>query len=190
MAENQVVQESGNAVIQAEIGGAARVDPGTGVQRPGYMIRDFTLKSSRGEDVRISSFRGRANLVVVFPAYSDAMRVFLEEAARHSRELSKQETIVVVVVPYGSKEHETPIANDSPILVLHDKLHAAYRLSGATDENGRPVPLAYLTDRFGEIASIYAVPGHLMPPNIEEILRTLEFLNHQCPECEPPEWPR
>lgn len=170
--------------------GAARVDPGIGVQKPGYMIREFTLKSSCGENVRISSFRGHTNLVLVFPGYSDAMRAFLEEAARHSREFSEQDTAIVVVVPYGLEGREIPIANSSPIFVLHDKLHAVYRRSGATDENGRPIPVVYLTDRFGEIVSICAAPGHLMPPNIEEILSTLEFLNHQCPECEPPEWPR
>jgi hypothetical protein len=73
--------------IQAEIGGAARIDPGAGVQRPGYMIRDFTLRSLRGEDVRISSFRGCANLVLVFSGQSDAMRGFLKEMAKHSSEL-------------------------------------------------------------------------------------------------------
>lgn len=56
-------------MIQAEIGGAARVDPGICVQRPGFMIRDFTLKFSPGKNVRISSFRGGSNLVVVFPGY-------------------------------------------------------------------------------------------------------------------------
>lgn len=177
-------------MIQAEIGGAARVDPGMGVQRPGFMIRDFTLVSSRGESVSISSFRGRSNLVVVFPGYSDAMRIFLEDAARHAEALEEENTTLVTVVPYGPEESESAAANCSPAIILHDKTHAVYRLSGATDNNGRPVALVYLTDRFGEIAATYVAPGHSMPPSIKEILSTLEFLNHQCPECEPPEWPR
>lgn len=177
-------------MIQAEIGGAARIDPGTGVQRPGFMIRDFTLTSSHGEDVRISSFRGGSNLAVVFPGYSDAMCVFLEDLVRHVHELSVQDTTIVVVVPHGPEERELPIANDSPLLVLYDEAHAVYRSSGATDESGRPIPLVYLTDRFGEIVSAYVAPSHTMPPSFEEILSTFEFVNHQCPECEPPEWPR
>lgn len=181
---------NGDAMIQAEIGGAARVDAGIGVQRPGFMIRDFTLECSRGERIQISSFRGRANLVLVFPGRSDAMRVFLGSAARHSREFSEQDTTVVAVVPYGPEESEHQTFMSSPILVLHDRAHTVYRLSGATDENGCPIPLVYLTDRFGEIVSTYAAPGYAMPPSIEEILSTLEFVNHQCPECEPPEWPR
>lgn len=177
-------------MIQAEIGGAARVDPGIGVQRPGFMIRDFALPSSRGEDVRISMLRSQSNLVVVFPGHSDAMRVFLQDVERHGREFVERESTVVAVVPCGPGEQATPIAGGSPILVLYDKTHAAYRFSGATDENGCLVPLAYLTDRFGEIVSTYVAPAHPMPPSIDELLRTLEFVNQQCPECEPPEWPR
>lgn len=177
-------------MIQAEIGGAARIDPGIGVQRPGFMIRDFTLKSSGGEEVRISSFRGHANLVVVFPGYSDAIRIFLKDIARHGRAFSEQDATVVAIAPHGPEERGSPNVKDAPVLVLHDKTHRVYRLSGATDENGRPVPVVYLTDRFGEIISTYAAPGHSMPPDIGEILGMLEFINHQCPECEPPEWPR
>jgi len=177
-------------MIQAEIGGAARVDPGTGIQRPGFMIRDFTLDSSRGEKIRMSSFRGRVNLVLVFPGYSDAMRVFLEDAAKHSPQFSEQETCVVAIVPGSPEESTIPTSIGSSIVVLFDKLHRVYRLSGATDENGCPIPLVYLTDRFGEIVSTYAAPGHSMPPGIEEIISLLEFVNQQCPECEPPEWPR
>jgi peroxiredoxin len=177
-------------MIQAEIGGAARVDPGVGVQRPGYMIRDFTLESTLGDNVGILSFRGRSNLAVVFPGYSDAMRVFLEDMARNRVELSEQETTAMVILPHGPEERAIPIATKSPIVVLYDKTHGVHRLSGATGENGRPVPLVYLTDRFGEIVSTYVAPGRSMPPSVEELLRTLEFVNHQCPECEPPEWPR
>jgi peroxiredoxin len=177
-------------MIQAEVGGAARVDPGIGVQRPGFMIRNFTLASNRGENVQISSFRGRSNLAVVFPRYPDAMRAFLEDLGRHGRDFSEQDTTVVVVVPYGPEEPTIPIEGSSPFLVLYDKTHAVYQLSGATDENSRPVPLVYLTNRFGEIVSTYVAFSHVMPPSVEEVLSTFDFVNQQCPECEPPEWPQ
>ena len=177
-------------MIQAEVGGAARVDLGIGVQRRGFMIRDFTLASNCGEDIRISSFRGRSNLAVVFLGHSVAMRVFLEDLGQHGCEFSEQDTTVVAVVPYGREEQEFLIGSSSPVVVLYDKTHAAYLLSGATDENGRPVPLVYLTDRYGEIGSTYVAPAHSIPPNVAEILSTLDFVNQQCPECEPPEWPR
>jgi peroxiredoxin len=177
-------------MIQAEVGGAARVDPGIGAQRPGFMIRDFTIVSNGGEAIRISSLRGQSNLAVVFLGQSDAMRIFLHDVEQHGRDFSEQDTTVVAVFPYGREEYAIPIESSSRFLVLYDKTHAVYQLSGATDENGRPVPLLYLTDRFGEIVSTYVAPGHSMPPKVAEILSTLDFVNQQCPECEPPEWPR
>lgn len=176
-------------MIQAEIGGAARIDSGIGVQRPGFMIRDFALTSSGGEQVRLSSFRGRSNLVVVFPGYSEALRAFLVELVRNGRNFSRQDTTVLLVVSYGPK-WGIPIPTNSPIVILHDENHQVYRLSGAMNEDGGLVPLVYLTDRFGEIVSAYIAPDQLMPPRVTEILSTLEFVNQQCPECEPPEWPR
>lgn len=177
-------------MIQAEVGGAARVDPGMGVQRPGFMIRDFTLTSNRDEEIRISSFRGRSNLLVVFLGCSDTMRTFLHDLEQRGRELSGQETTVVVVVPYGPEKQAIPVGSNSPFLVLYDKTQSVHQSSGATDENGRPVPLVYLTDRFGEIVSTYVAAAHSMAPKVPEILSMLDFVNQQCPECEPPEWPR
>lgn len=177
-------------MIQAEIGGGARIDPGYGVQRPGFMIRDFTLPAADGAAVRISDFRGSSNLAVVFPGYSEAMRSFLREVVQHASQFSEQETTILVIALQDPDGKEDSIRHCVPVRVLQDKTHTAYRLSGASDESGCPVPLVYLTDRFGEIVSAYIAPDHAMPPDIREVLSQLEFANHQCPECEPPEWPR
>ena len=187
-------------MIQAEVGGAARIDPGTGLQRPGHMIRDFELPSSTGGRVRISNFRGRRNLFLVFPAHSDAMRAVVEEASKRSSEFAAQEAVIIAVLPEARSEAETSVANhaamshsaanpDTHVVVLHDDSLSAYRLSGGVDRHGELIPLLYLTDRFGEIASAYSAQSEAAPPAIDEILRTLDFLNQQCPECEPPEWP-
>lgn len=175
--------------IQAEIGGAARVDPETGVHRPGYMIRDFTVKYSRGDDVRISSLRSHANLVLVFSGHLDGMRDFLAEAAKREREFSEQEAGVLATLPHDRKERRIPTWHGPLVFDLYDETLTAHHLSGATDKDGHPVPLVYVTDRFGEIVSSYSVPDCILP-SAEEILRTLEFINHQGPECDPLEWPR
>lgn len=177
-------------MIQAEIGGAARITPGDGVQKPGCIIRDFTLMSSRGEKLGISSFHSRSNLAVVFPAFSRAMQDFVREAMQHSHEFAEQDTAVLVVVPHGPEEESIAPAGNSPIIFLYDETQHAHRLSGAIDQDARPIPLIYLTDRFGEIVSTYTAPAQPMPPSMDEIISALEFVNYQCPECEPPEWPR
>ena len=35
-------------MLQAEVGGGGRVDPEEGLQKPGYLIRDFVLMSAQG----------------------------------------------------------------------------------------------------------------------------------------------
>ena len=44
-------------MLQAEVGGAGRVDPDGGLQKPGYLIRDFVLTSALGVRVQISDYR-------------------------------------------------------------------------------------------------------------------------------------
>jgi hypothetical protein len=46
------------------------------------------------------------------------------------------------------------------------------------------------TDRFGEIVSVYHTFGGEQLPKAEAVMKLPEFINHQCAECEPPEWPR
>ena len=78
----------------------------------------------------------------------------------------------------------------APFLVLLDEGRRVHRLYGAVEEHLKPSPVVYLTDRFGEIVSVYDARSGKNLPSTDEILKMLEFINHQCPECEPPEWPR
>lgn len=40
-----------------------------------------------------------------------------------------------------------------------------------------------------QVSPVYrSADGIALPPD-REILRHLEFIGFQCPECEPPEWP-
>ena len=64
-----------------------------------------------------------------------------------------------------------------------------HREFGAADEAGRPAPAVYITDRYGEVFGSYRSAGGQALPKLEEILDWLAFINSQCPECEPPEWP-
>jgi len=80
--------DSDNSMLQAEVGGGARVDPNLGLQRPGYLIRDFILNSGQGKPVQISDYRGRANLVLVFCGAQHNECDFLRNITRrvgHSR---------------------------------------------------------------------------------------------------------
>ena len=57
---------SGSAMMQAEVGGGARIDVDRRLQRPGYTVRDFIANRVDGRRIQISDYCGHANLVLVF----------------------------------------------------------------------------------------------------------------------------
>ena len=63
-----------------------------------------------------------------------------------------------------------------PFLPLADEDGRVHKLFGASGRDGSPLPLVYITDRFGEIVSAWD-SEHL--PSTDEVLKTLEFVNHQ-----------
>jgi peroxiredoxin len=175
-------------MLQAEVGGGGRVDPEEGFQKPGYVIRDFVLPSALGVRVQISDYRGRSNLVLVFAGRAVAEFDFLREVARRCRDFTEQDAVVIAVFQYTSqKAHSLKASAKLPFSVLADDDGRVHKLYGAIDALGRGAPVIYVTDRFGEIVSVW---GGKNLPSTDEILKMLEFINHQCPECEPPEWPR
>jgi len=178
-------------MLQAESAGGGRVDPEAGLQKPGYLLRDFALTSTLGARVQISDYRGRSNLVIVFSGDDASELDFLQDAAERRKEITEQDaTVIVALQPSPQNVHSIDKWQNLPFPILIDDDGRIHRLYGALDEQEKPFPVIYVTDRFGEIVSVYAVLEGKKLPGTDEVLRTLEFINSQCPECEPPEWPR
>jgi hypothetical protein len=45
-------------------------------------------------------------------------------------------------------------------------------------------------DRFGAVFAAYQSARGKKLPDIEEIVSRIDFINRQCPECGPLEWPK
>ncbi|HSB75204.1 MAG TPA: hypothetical protein VLC12_06095, partial [Terriglobales bacterium] len=60
---------------------------------------------------------------------------------------------------------------------------------GALDARGAPRLAVYITDRFGQVFAAFRTGLGEPAPGVDDILGWLEFINRQCPECFPPEWP-
>jgi hypothetical protein len=43
--------------------------------------------------------------------------------------------------------------------------------------------------RFGEVFAAFQGADPASLPDAQEIIRSLDFINQQCEECSPPEWP-
>ena len=161
------------------------------VARRGEIFPGATLPDIDGSAFLLESYRGQANLVVVFAGDGldkDPVTGLLEELAARTEALSSEAAQVLVAVT------DRPAAvldrRRWPFPVLVDNGAHLHLRVGATDAVGRPAPAVFVTDRFREIFATY-LPGHGSAlPGAKDVLDWLVFINIQCPECGVPEWPR
>ena len=162
--------------------GGARLSEG--VPRRGELMRDFALPAASGERVLLSAYRGRKNLVVVFAGAAE--RGWLQQLAQRQEALCREEgRVLVVAAGDAAAKH---LQRGLPFAVLVDTDARVHRVLGAL-KDGQPAPALYVTDRFGEVfAAFRAAEGNSLP-DADETVAWLAFVNQQCEECFPPEWP-
>ncbi len=157
----------------------------------GQLIRDFELTSTDGRKISVSDYRGRANLVFVFVDGRPRSLAFLTGVAKGYDKIQEEQAEVLAVLQ-GTTEKAARVKLDEarakfPVLVDRDgRIH---RLMGVQDRRGQPEMAVYITDRFGEVFATFRESGKQAMPGVQEILGWLAFVNSQCPECSPPEWP-
>ena len=179
------------SMLQAEVGGGTANAPQANPSK-GQLIRDFTLTSTLGQQVSLSDYRGRSNLVLVFAGggAGNPDRKLLAEIAADYTHIHEEQAEVLAVMQCA-RERATRIGQEEnlsfPVLVDEDgRIH---RPAGAVDKEGHPATAIYITDRYGEVFVVYrAAEGQAMPGS-GEIVAWLSFINSQCPECGSPEWP-
>jgi peroxiredoxin len=156
----------------------------------GQLLRDFGLLSTEGRKVSISDYRGRANLVLVFAGESSRSVEFLAGIAKNYRQILEEQAEVLAILDC-TPERATRIKEEAQVRfpVLVDPEGRVHRLMGALDESGEPAMALYITDRFGEVFATFRESEQQVVPGVKEILGWLAFVNSQCPECSPPEWP-
>jgi len=174
---------------QAEIAGGQTVPPNQ-LPAKGYQFRHFTLPCVDGGEIRLSDYRGRFNLVLVFTDGRPETASLLSEMTRRYGEFKNSEAEILVVAQLTSDEAlrmKERVGLPCPVLVDEDgRIH---REVGASDSQENPAAAVYVTDRFEEIFGAYRTSEGEPLPTAAEVLNWLEFVNSQCPECEPPEWP-
>ena len=168
---------------QAEIA-AGKISAKGEIPRTGYRLRDFVLRSAAGAEVHLSDYRGRANLILMF-TLSAELGVVRDLAAQYAHIREEQGKVLLIVAIRELDDPETSLQLPFPTLIDSDrKVYADYGLQ----RNGDLIPGIFITDRFGELAASY-VGSETANATSASIVKWLEFINSQCPECEPPEWP-
>lgn len=154
-----------------------------------HRLREFELISALGSTIHLSDYRGRANLVLVVGGGPETAELLSAIASQYVR--IKNEDAEVLAIMRLSREQvaETVERLKLPYPTLPDEDGRIHRELGAVDKKGDDAAAVYVTDRFGEVFGIYRTCEGQALPKFADILKWLEFVNAQCPECEPPEWP-
>ncbi len=174
--------------VQAEVAGGS-LTPADQLPSKGHRLQDFGLSSGLGRLIRLSDYRGRSNLVLIFcDGRPDAEHLLLQVAGQYAQ-IKNEEAEVLAVVRSREEAERAKQELKIPFPVLADQDGRIHRQAGATDDQGQDSAAVYVTDRYGEVFGVYRVRDGQPLPGVPEIQNWLEFINSQCPECEPPEWP-
>ncbi|MFB3917555.1 MAG: redoxin domain-containing protein [Terriglobales bacterium] len=174
---------------QAEIAGGQVTAQGE-LPAKGHRLRDFELMSRDGHRIRLSDYRGRRNLVLVFADEQQATADLLSAMASRYQEFKNWDAEIVVIVQLTSERGgRTKPRLNLPFPVLLDEDGRIHHQVGASDPSGHVAAAVYVTDRYGEVFGAYRTRDSQSLPAVDEVLNWLEFVSSQCPECEPPEWP-
>lgn len=175
---------------QAEIASAVLSPEGT-YPTKGTRFRDFTLWSDADKRVSLSDFRGRKNVILLFAGLPTEHLVdVMEGFTAYHEQLEDLNACVAIVLalPLTELGHiKRPAIRD--VYLFSDPDRAVHKAAGALNEHEMPAPALYVLDRYAEIFAAFRTRDGQRIPEVREMIRWLEFIEAQCPECEAPEWP-
>lgn len=175
------------ALIKSQAETAGRLTRGNAAHsQKGTVLRDPELLLAGGTRRLLSRVRDRSNLVMIFSAGHDVSN--LVATLTGHRDALKENNAHVLVINREDVNSNFEARSTLHLLAL-DPESKVHRTLGATNDAGNPVPTIYITDRFGEVFAAFQNSNPAALPDAEEIIRWLEFINQQCEECSPPEWP-
>jgi len=154
--------------------------PEYGFER-GRCLPDVEVVTIGGVRKRLSDFKGRKNLLVILTGEDGAgLPAAMATAAA---DINRNEGHVIVILPYPSPE-----ALRWPFDVVADPDGTIRRKFSSADSR-EPCLSVFTTDRWGEVVFACQTGRGDPAPGAADLLDWLRFVDQQCPECFPSEWP-
>jgi len=152
---------------------------------PGEMMPDFELVATNDTHVRVSDYRGRRHLVLIFIGLgnSDTARDLLRRFSKQYAEFDREDAQVLVIVR-GDKVRAENLGPDGsfPFPVLLDDGSRVHDMVGASKPEAECRPVVCLIDRYGEFRQEFRAEGLPAADTVEAILDWVRYINLECPE--------
>jgi peroxiredoxin len=150
-------------------------------------LPDFDFVTIDGASRRLSDFRGRKHLVLIFADRND--NAFLNAVARANPAIRDLEAHVIAILRATPGVLDAYSPQRWPFDVAVDSRGGLHRAFNAEDDQGASGLAVYVTDRWAEVVYACRTLQGDPAPGIEDLLEWLTFVDHECPECFPSEWP-
>lgn len=151
----------------------------------GEIVPDFALFSTGGARVRISDYRGKRNLALIFcgTGCSESVRSLLCQVSELYSEFVAEEAEVFAVVRGAGPEAEHLERSCAlPFHVLVDKEKHAHDLFGAPSLGRDSLPVVCVVDRYGEVRHVLRGAQVQGSCAAQDILEWVRYINLECPE--------
>jgi hypothetical protein len=151
-------------------------------------LPDFDFVTIGGGSKRLSDFKGRKNLVLILADGDD--EAILNEMARAYPAIRNLEAHAIAILKTSPANR---LGADSsprwPFDVSVDSAGERHRAFGAENDQGASGLAIYVTDRWAEVVFACRTLQGDPAPSVADLLDWLTFVDHECPECFPSEWP-
>ena len=162
----------------------------------GQLIPNFRLSAvNRDGQVGPWDYKQHRNLVLIFFRSAQCRRCqeLLRAIAEHYRDY-KQKEAEVLAISTDERDHLRRLAEDLalPFPMLSDgdgRVTSLYRKHTEGIVEAAVEAAIFVADRWGAIFTSKSVENDRDLPAEAEIREWLEFIELQCEECFPPEWP-
>lgn len=151
----------------------------------GGIFPDVALFSTTGTRVRVSDYRGRRNLVLIFceTGCCESVRSLVCLVSELYSEFLAEEAEVFVVVQGVDRGFESLEAGCVPALpVLLDREGHALELLSALGMGQDSFPVVCVVDRYGEVRYVYRAADSQGSCAARDILDWVRYINLECPE--------
>jgi peroxiredoxin len=158
--------------------------------KPGMLLPAFSLPEANGErEISLWDYKPRRNLALLFVNDVLQQEPLLHAIAQHYSEYRELNAEVLVISPKASERGSKFQSGTLPFPILFDKVGELRRKCLGSGTAADSQSMALIADRWGEVYGKMILREHSAVADEEEIRKWLQFVDMQCEECFPPEWP-